>query len=154
MCRRADSVTAASIPQLGALGTPRDGSSKQFLPEEVQELIWEFGWHLNLAVITVFSYDDDIDEQNRKVHYIWRAFRQNLPKGVDMQVYKATLGIPMGFKPWGRPRVRVHSPPSIIRDSESCDIYKKEQYDTRLGVETWAEVLRERWRWIYGYEET
>ena len=68
------------------------------MPIEVQELIWEFGFHLKLATIRTFIRTVRVIGQQRE-HHIWRLAVDlvNLPHGVSHTAYYDVLGIPVGF---------------------------------------------------------
>ena len=107
--------------------TLRQLSKTHFLPEEVQEVIWGFGWHLNLGAITVLQCIVQ-ERGTRTVHCIYRAFVvpflnldtlpggvdvDTLPGGVDVDAYKAILGIPLGLTRWAnRCRGFIRRPPA------------------------------------------
>ena len=117
-------------------------SKKQFLPVEIQELIWEFGWHLNLGVITQFGcVMENRDVSMRNVHFIYRAFVMDPPRDFDRGAYMAILGIPYYFNPLGRPpRVRVHPPCTTTYPGPltiACDSW---EYSDELGFKTWAHL--------------
>ena len=120
-------------------------SKKQFLPVEIQELIWEFGWHLNLGVITQFECvqeQENDDLSTRNVHFIYRMFVMDPPMDFDRRAYMAILRIPFYFNPLGRPpRVRVH-PPRITTYpgpmTIACDSW---EYSDELGFKTWAHLV-------------
>ena len=129
--------------------TLRQLSKTHFLPEGVQEVIWGFGWHLNLGVITVLQccvVDDD--DQPDATHYIHRVFvKQNIPGVMDMfpgimdvDAYKAILGIPRCFDAVGRPKVWLHSPFAI----GILPIYGYDYgYNTFAGIDTWVGCRQE-----------
>ena len=127
--------------------TLRQLSKTHFLPEEVQEVIWGFGWHLNLSVITVLQCIVQ-EGETRTVHCIYRAFVvpflnldtlpggvdvDTLPGGVDVDAYKAILGIPLGFNAMGKPLPWVYPPPASFSALRTVC-----KYGTLYGVETWA----------------
>ena len=121
-------------------------SKKQFLPEEVQELIWEFGWHLNLSVIEVFSYtaEDGDDEygDDWDTHYIYRACTfvyGDLPMGMKRRKYMRFLGIPKCFIPMGRPLVLVE-PPRTVHFNQGVTKCVEYRYSTTKGIATWIET--------------
>ena len=125
--------------------TLRQLSKTHFLPEEVQEVIWGFGWHLNLGAITVLQCIVQ-ERETRTVHCIYRAFVvpflnldtlpgdvDTLPGGVDVDAYKAILGIPLGFNAMGKPLPWVYPPPASFSALRLvCE------YGTLDGVETWT----------------
>ena len=113
-------------------------SKTQFLPGNVQELIWEFGWHLNLGVITVFSYTEDEEDGEHDTHYIYRTFvTGDLPMG--RKKYKRFLGIPKGFLPMGRPLVLVE-PPRTVHFNQGVTKCVEYRYSTTKGIATWIET--------------
>ena len=116
--------------------TLRQLSKTHFLPEGVQDVIWGFGWHLNLGVMTVLRCvvreGDELE-----VHYIYRAFMKNLPAGIDQQVYMTILGIPLCFNPRGKPRAQVYPPLTETRQAHTV-IREVFGFGTLSGVETWG----------------
>ena len=117
--------------------TLRQLSKTQFLPEEVQEVIWGFGWHLNLGVITDFQCRMQ-EGGNRTAHCIYRAFVKTPPGGVDVDAYKAILGIPLGFNAMGKPLPWVYPPPAEQYWGGFSALRLVCEYGTLDGVETWT----------------
>ena len=116
--------------------TLRQLSKTYFWPEGVQDVIWGFGWHLNLGVMTVLRcVVREGDEM--EVHYLYRAFVKNLPWGIDQRDYMAILGIPQCFNAVGKPRARVY-PPLTTRIQGHTVIREVYGHDTLSGVETWG----------------
>ena len=126
----------------------RQLSKTHFLPEEVQEVIWGFGWHLNLGVITVLQCVVEGEDQAGAVHHIYRVFVKNLPVGIDRRAYMAFLGIPWCFDAVGKPKVWVYPPFAELGWDRVViwgqvlfrEVYG---YDTFAGVETWAGCQQE-----------
>ena len=121
---------------IGNAMTLRQLSKTHFLPEEVRDVIWGFGWHLNLGVITGFRCVVR-EGAEMEVHYLYSAFVKNLPHGIDHQHYMRVLGIPLCFDAIGKPKARVY-PPLTTRLEGHTVVREVYGHDTSLGVETWG----------------